>query len=268
VHSKHVAELYGSQRGRAAIVIGGGPSAREDWEKIPDRDSAYIISCNDHGHYLAPRVDLVVCKDHRKVTKLRPKNGLRGEGGPLMEPIVRRPGVPVATEHHWADYRMALWPIQGNTGQRAVGVAALTWASPVWIIGIDWFAGERMYFHNDDFDNVSKGISTGQWHNRWKNDTAKKLEGADLRALRPPMSRYFAGCQDPIVPQIFHKYRDMPVFTIRAKSTFSFGAGATKVPVPEGTLIPCDTTEARRLIRLGVGEAVGAEPTEKVDRWR
>src|SRR5574343_701570 len=73
-----VSDLYRRHQDRLAIVVGGGPSAPEQLEKIGGLSSPIVISANGHANKLGLVTDYVVCKDHTHT-----------ETKALMEPQLR-----------------------------------------------------------------------------------------------------------------------------------------------------------------------------------
>lgn len=231
-----IADLYGSAVRRPAIVVGGGPSAPAQLELLrPLLDTAAILSANGHAWKLGLGAHYVVCKDNRHT-----------ETGELMEPRLRPFGAPIIGRHYWADYRLPRWPVQGNSGMMALGVAALMGCAPIFPIGFDCYQNGT-YFHDPDAKNVSRGLRDSLWRSRYQRLRAK-LVTADIRLLdASPLSvsfpRYVPG-EPPRgqIPPVFDFYRGMQTHYGRATRTFPQKQDP-QVEVPAGTVFAMDGEE-------------------------
>lgn len=244
-----VSELYAKHIGRPILVVGGGPSAPAQAEKIVKRFSDMIvISANGHAWKLGLRPDYTFCKDHIHTELKVP-----------MEGMLRGLDSPIVTMHYWADYRAAKWPIQGNSGQHAIALAALMGGKPIIPIGIDCFQGDT-YFHTPKSSNISLGRPEGYWKSRMER-LAGRLEGAVVRTVGPmlgpfPRFRPDEELPRPKVPHVFAAYEDCPTHYIRAVHRFVMPQDP-RSEVPVGRILPVTAGERDLFVRQGV--AVGVE---------
>lgn len=232
--------LYGAHAGRPAIVIGGGPSAPRLLEQLkPVHREMVVISANGHAWKLGLGAHYIVCKDN-----------VHTETKQKMEELLRPLGAPIIARHYWADYRLASWPIQGNSGQMALGVAAMMGCAPIFPVGFDCYVGPT-YFHAPDVDNVSRGITESMWRSRYQRLQAK-LATADIRLLEPSLAAAGFGVRDLsapprgfCIPPIFDGYkRGGPVHYVRARRDIPMKQN-TGVIVPAGYVFPVDSEELR-----------------------
>lgn len=216
-----------------------------------------VISANGHAWAAGIRPDYIFCKDHRHT-----------ETGELMELLVRFDGVPVVTQHHWADYRAAGWPVQGNSGMMALALAALMGCAPIIPVGFDCFLGPT-YFHAPAQRNVSLGRPPGYWKSRIER-LKGRLEGAAIRPISGPLlqafKRYHPGetIAPPEAPRVFDPYRGVETTYVRAVKRFVMQHDA-RVEVPVGYVFPAMPKEAAAYVRGGVAVDVGRTPTATVD---
>lgn len=207
-----------------------------------------VISANAHAWKLGLRPDYVFCKDH-----------VHTETGEMMEAVVRAGGVPVVTQHYWADYRAAAWPIQGNSGMMALALAALMGAAPIIPVGFDCFQGQT-YFHAPNRRNVSLGRPPGHWKSRFER-LAGRLDGAAIRPISGPLLGVFRRFHPdetiapPEIPKALRVYEDMPTQYLRAKRRFVMQHDA-RVEVPIGCVFPASGKEVELYERGGVAERV------------
>jgi hypothetical protein len=172
-----------------------------------------VFSANGHAQKLNVRADYIVCKDHTH-TETRER----------MEPLLRPLGVPIIARHYWADYRLPFWPIQGNSGMMALGVAALAGCAPIFPIGFDCYQNGT-YFHDPGAKNVSRGLRDSLWRSRYQRLQAKLLT-ADIRLLeRSPLSVAFPQHTPGMaprgeIPPVFDAYRGMQTHYGRALRAF------------------------------------------------
>lgn len=231
-------DLYAKYVRRPAILVGGGPSAPQQLEQLKHLlDEAIVLSANGHAWSLGLGAHYIVCKDHQHT-----------ETKQLMEPALRAFRTPIIARHHWADYRLPRWPIQGNSGMMALGVAALMGCAPIFPIGFDCYQGAT-YFHTPDEKNVSQGIRDSAWRSRYMRLGAK-LATADIRLLGPrsPLDAAFKrhdsreALKDWCIPPVLQIYRDMQTYYGRAKRDFPL-KHEPSVQVPEGYVFPMDREE-------------------------
>jgi hypothetical protein len=250
-----VAELYGKHRGIPILVVGGGPSAPDELAAIGrERVKAMIvISANSHAWQLGLRPDYTFCKDHLHTETKQP-----------MEVLVRAGGAPVVSMQYWADYRCARWPIQGNSGQHAIALAALMGGAPIVPIGIDCFQGET-YFHTPNIPNVSLGRSSSYWKSRFTR-LQGRLEGAAVRPVGGilggafPLYRPYEEFARVTIPSIFDSYVDCPTEYVRAVRRFVLPQDP-RAEIPVGFVLPATPLEAALFIRQGVAVSVSGPTT-------
>lgn len=242
--------LYCRHKHRPAIVVGGGPSAPQQLEYLRKQGADYLVlSANGHAVKLGLQPDYIVCKDHKHT-----------ETKALMEPMLREIGAPLLARHYWADYRLARWPIQGNSGMMALGAAALMGCAPIFPIGFDCYQGAT-YFHAPTERNVSLGLRDSQWRSRYQRLGAK-LVTADIRLLgQSPLVAAFRR-HDPqeaprawCMPPVLEVYRGMATCYVKAKREFPMLQDPT-CPVPRGEVFPVDAEELARLQRADLVDLV------------
>jgi hypothetical protein len=219
-----VAELYGKHKGKPILVVGGGPSAPDEARALGSRiDNMVVISANTHAWHLGLRPDYTFCKDHVHTELKTP-----------MEVLVRAGNAPVVTGQYWGDYRCARWPIQGNSGQHAIALAALMGGAPIVPIGIDCFQG--------------------------------RLEGAAVRPVGGilggafPLYRPYEEFARVTIPSIFDSYVDCPTEYVRAVRRFVL-LQDPRAEIPVGFVLPATPLEAALFIRQGVAVSVSGPTT-------
>lgn len=252
-HPLTVAALYNANMGSPCVVIGGGPSALSDLEQIPDWQSMLQISANGHGFRVpgaTPRY--IFTKDNAECPP-RPRKRDAGPF-PLMEPQMRVHGVPIISIQYWGDYRCVDWPIQGNSGQHALAVAALMGSAPVIGVGFDCFQGPT-YFHSDG-PNVSAGHKIGYWQMRYRRFAERLRGGHYIRGVSGVLAAQF-GKYDPAehfagggIPAVMARYATMATVRVRTLRAFRDPGKATEIPA--GYVMASNIPEARRLIDLGL----------------
>lgn len=251
---KHlVGAMYCAHFERPALIVGGGPSAPEQYAKVISAlHNPIVISANAHAWKLGVDAHYIVCKDHRHT-----------ETKELMEDLLRPYGVPIFSRQYWADHRLVQWPVQGNSGQMALGVATLMGCAPIVPIGFDGY-DKGTYFHDLHAKNVSQGIRPAHWDLRYKR-MASKLELAPIRTLGGPVARAFPRF-DPNerfdrlhMPVSLRIYEAMTEYQVRAKTRFPLKYDPS-VEVPEGYQFPVDAIEAQQYGRNGCIEFVDSDP--------
>lgn len=232
-------DLYGRRVGRPAVVIGGGPSAPDQYRRVISAGyNPVVISANGHAAKLGVRPDFIVCKDH-----------VHTETKELMEPQLRALGVPIVARHYWADYRLPSWPIQGNSGIMALGFAAMMGCAPIFPVGFDCYANGT-YFHAPDAPNISVGLRESHWRNRYQRLRAK-LVTADIRLLDPsplaagfPLHSAHAEPKQWRIPPAFDGYADVRTSYVRSKKKAPMKQNIGVI-VPPGYTFPVDDEELR-----------------------
>jgi hypothetical protein len=247
-----VAELYGKHRGIPILVVGGGPSAPDELAAIGrERVKAMIvISANSHAWQLGLRPDYTFCKDHLHTETKQP-----------MEVLVRAGGAPVVSMQYWADYRCARWPIQGNSGQHAIALAAMMGGAPIIPIGIDCFQGAT-YFHTPNVRNVSLGRPAGYWKSRMQR-LEGRLIGAMIRPVSGPLGDVFPRYKPfedvkASIPTIFDLYADCPTMYVKATRRFVLPQDP-RAEIPPGFVMPVTPLEHALFTRQGVAVSVGRQ---------
>lgn len=142
-----VTALIDRHRNRPAVIIGGAPSAPDDFRKVT-AIAPVVISANDHAFRLlgAGAAQYVVAKDHRHTQTKE-----------LMEDRLRPYGTPIIGPNWWADYRWPTgWIQDANSGMHAIAVAALMGCHPIIPIGFECYQGGT-HFGDVDAENCSKG---------------------------------------------------------------------------------------------------------------
>lgn len=180
-----VSALLDRWAGQPILVIGGGPSAKKDLNRLEITPSC-VISANEHGAYQSRfLVDLVVNCDKRHCMLQVP-----------MEGVLRKalPNAAIVNRHSWADFRLADWRMQGNSGLTAIAVAAVLGGHPVIVTGIDMFHGGRVYFH-DKGAKPSKARTVRPGVVRRDKSRLTPLKqfcaGAHIRPMSGPLTEYF-----------------------------------------------------------------------------
>lgn len=146
--------------GRAAVVMGGGPSMVEAMATAP-ADALYI-SVNDHGlRFFKRRADprrcsyVVACDKIEKRARFDSRDG--GDGAPW--------GLPCISRHMWADYRLLFMPAP-SSGMSAAYVARLLGCAPVILTGMDCYAGGT--YHDDHkAGSTGRNIRPADHRSRW-----------------------------------------------------------------------------------------------------
>jgi hypothetical protein len=256
--SRLVGALYRSREGRPAIVVGGGPSAPAQLAGLPAslRAQAVYVGANAHAFGLGINPDFIVCKDHRHT-----------ETKQLMEEALRPFGVPLVSRQHWADYRLTQWPLQGNSGMMALGLAVMMGCRPVIPVGFDCYQGAT-YFHDPGAKNVSLGLLDSQWISRYRR-LSGRMEMAPIRAVGGPLARVFPhfdpaeGYCRPHMPIGFTRYESMPETLVRVLSDTP-ARHEPSVTIPAGTIFAVDDVELRGYLATGCVEIVDSEPRDMV----
>jgi len=245
-----VGALYRAFENTPALVIGGGPSAPEQLQKVGHL-APVVVSANGHAVKLGLTPHFVVCKDH-----------VHTETKQLMEPSLRGIGAPIAGRQYWADYRMPEWPAQGNSGMMALGFAVLLGCRQVIAIGFDCYLGGT-YFHDLEAKNVSKGLRPAMWNQRYRR-LASKLEMSPIRSMDGPLTSVFQRYSPNERFEAFHMpvslqgYKTMVGYTVRALQDLSMNHDSN-VGVPKGTVFAVSPSELALLRRRWQIEIVDSD---------
>jgi hypothetical protein len=147
-----VRELVHAHIGRPAVVLGGGVSLPKEIGNCPGKDEAVYLSANQHGAMLI-ECDYIVAHDK-------------------IEEKIRPFGKPVVSRHMWADYRI-MGSIVASTGVETAWVARLMGCAPIYIAGMDCFAGGGTYFHDPSADNIGFSLAVEEHLRRWQTTLTK-----------------------------------------------------------------------------------------------
>ena len=234
-------------------MVGGGPSAPAQLMGLPAslRAQAVYVGANAHAFRLGIKPEFIVCKDHQHT-----------ETKQLMEEALRPFGVPLVSRQHWADYRLTQWPLQGNSGMMALGLAVMMGCRPVIPVGFDCYQGAT-YFHAPDAKNVSLGLSDSQWMSRYRR-LSGRMEMAPIRAVGGPLARVFPrfdpaeGYCRPHMPIGFTRYESMSETLVRVLIDTP-ARHEPNVTIPAGAIFPVDDVELRGYLATGCIEIVDSE---------
>lgn len=238
-----ISALFDRWAGKPILVIGGGESVLEDLPKI-DFEPACVISANDHGDYQKRfKLDLIVNCDKRHCF-------LHCNMSDLLRPIAAKHGAAIVNKHSWADYRLAEFTYQANTGLTAIFVAAALGGHPVVPIGFDFFRRGHTYFHTPR-EGTRK--MRPDWHisrvaKRGMQELLAGCKGAQIRPLSGPLLKFFPPYDhaEVLPPRTDMAYRKSmaakkTVYFV-AQRTFAFG---TWDRVVSGTKIAMTQKEAQ-----------------------
>lgn len=256
-----ISALHLKHRGEPILVIGGGPNAPRDVEKIPGWQDMVTISANAHGFKLAgARPQYIFCKDHYVKVPLR----MRTKQKTWMEPLMRQYGVPIISRQHWADFRLSEWRVHGgNSGFYAIAVALCMGAWPAIAVGIDGFQ-DGTYFHDPKVDNVSLGHPLDYWKRRLTS-FRNPIRTSRVRAVSGPVAAVFgtyrANEVHPpyIEPEAFAHYAKMPTYLARTLRNFQ-DPGDRETTIPKDYVVAMSSQEFERYQRLGLVKPEGPAP--------
>lgn len=173
-----ISEIAGKYRG-PILVVGGGMRAVSDFGAVKHLDFAATLSANDHAFKIeGVKPDFIVCKDHYHT-----------ETGERMERRLRAHGVPIISRHFWANYRLADWQLDGNSGLLAIAVAGILGATEIYPIGFDLFT-EGTHFHEPDAPNVSRRKHPGD-SKRKAAHIRDWLGGVPVKPVSGPLIQVF-----------------------------------------------------------------------------
>jgi hypothetical protein len=209
-----------------------------------------ILSANGHAAKLGLQADYVVCKDH-----------VHTETKELMEPAVRALGAPVVTRQYWGDYRLSGWPMQGNSGMLALGVATLLGCRPIIPIGFDCYQGAT-YFHDPTARNVSGGMGPSMWRTRYQRFN-RRLEEAPIRSLEGCALSLYRPFDThevivPHMPIVLRAFAEQETHWIRLPEPRPM-KDDTRTTVPENYAFPVDPNELRWYQQGGSVEFVDSQ---------
>lgn len=127
-----VRALINRHPGRAAVVMGGGPSLGEGVLRCPE--DALYFDVNAHGHRWVQQHDAGARKVAYTVACDK------------IEERVKPIGVPIVSRHMWADYRLLFMPAP-SSAVAAAFVARLMGCAPIIVCGIDLY--QTGTYHDD-----------------------------------------------------------------------------------------------------------------------
>lgn len=169
-----LADLVHRHMGVPAIVIGGGPSAPQQFaQALYDLPNGSVrLSANQHGCLLT-RCDYAVSVDgHINEVRFKRQDG--------TEYGIHDFGVPIIGTKAWADYRI-FNQVLPSSGVMAAWLAWIMGCAPIVLIGINLYEGET-YFHDAKAESTGHRLTPEQHLERWAK---LKLiaEGAAFRAM-------------------------------------------------------------------------------------
>jgi hypothetical protein len=242
--SELVTSLVHKHYGKPILVIGGGPSALDDLART-NITPACVISANQHGYKQDTfKPDFTVCIDNK-----------RGHTDERMEDFLRPFGKPIIGVCHWCDYRLADWPLSGNTGLTAIAVAVLMGGYPVIAVGMDGFRGDK-YFHDksDPPEHWSKTVFGKQ-----AREHAAAMQGSVVMAMSGPLVDVFSPYDPLCMPVQFN-----PPFVTRISQLEAIQVRATReffwfnAMVKAGTEITASKAEALWMKRQRYAEPLAS----------
>jgi hypothetical protein len=191
-----VRDLVLAHPGRAAVIMGGGPSLATHLEQAP-ADALYL-SVNDHGlrllkdrPALSRRCSYVVCAD-RIEERVRRDIGMRDLPPPARDGAPW--DVPVISRHPWGDWRLTYMP-GPSSSMAAAWCARLMGCAPIILMGMDLWEGAT--YHDAPKARSSGRAATPVQHlQRWC--TLLAVFPAQYRALGcSPLFREKCAHYDP-----------------------------------------------------------------------
>lgn len=173
-------DLY---RGRAAAVLGGGPSLPGDLARIPE--GAVLIAVNYHALKLVQPDFMVFNDDPGEDPRLLAAVEVIQRGG-FGRPVLVSPG-------NYSDLRfdVEVWTgfLSSNT---AAWLGLWMGCEPVILCGMDCYQGERVYFHDYEHDCPAFHYPLEHYTRPWTEEGRHKLpNGERLRAMSGPMGRIY-----------------------------------------------------------------------------
>lgn len=233
-----VAELIHAHVGRAAVVMGGGPSLTAANLRHAPPDALYI-SANDHGlRFLADhpklnaRASYVVAVDR---IEERTRYDVRyGRSRPWH--------VPIITRKCYGDYRLLHMPAP-LTGLVSAWLARLMGCSPIVVIGMDLYCGPT-YHDEPNARSNGKCTSARDHRQQWRQLTTE--HPAMYRAL---------GCHE-YVREVLGTYDPTePVTPPLGADELARGNPEVRVRITQPAEIYLRKFAAGTIIRVGVKEA-------------
>jgi hypothetical protein len=242
LHRQLISALYGKYEGKPILVIGGGPSAAADLERIPVDYPACVISANGHGYKQNRfRTDYIVNVDYTY-----------NVGRILMERYLAQFSCPKINRWSWADYRLPEWKFAGDSGFTAVVTANMLGGWPVLVTGLDRFSpGRRYFWETADPAKPYKGTSWRPPHLQNQLDGLKKaLPGACVRPLSGPLTSVFpawGGVESELPPYTPAEARRPAATGFRVQAQRKCYLHPAD-PIQPGVIMPMTPGEAERLL--------------------
>lgn len=180
-----VAALEGIHTGRPAAVLGGGPSLRADFPRLPDH--AVRLSVNQHGTRYG-RCEFLVYLDS---PNLHPS---------MLRLMLEFPGLRVGRDH-WSqvDLSGAAWWQELFSSQLAAWLACFMGCEPVLLAGMDCYQGDQMYDDPDceNFNptNAAYTLPLDMHLASWRKAFQKCPHPERIRAMSGPLASVFGDWQ-------------------------------------------------------------------------
>lgn len=173
-------ELILSASGKAAIVLGGGPSCPSDFSRVREAfPDAVKISANLHGFKLTD-CDYIVSVDD----ELKQKRDAAGITAPFI------------SYHRWAEYRLVEFPHFSESGIYAAWIAWNLGACPILLCGMGCYSEGATYFHDADAFSPGNRIPVDSHVRAWMKLHKTLPAPVPVRAVSGPLVNVF-GAYDP-----------------------------------------------------------------------
>ncbi len=171
--------VHGVHKGRAGILLCGGPSLPEQFNRVwADLPGAVLMSANHHGAKLT-RCDYIIANDNwRKFC-----------------PTMMDFETPIIGPKKDSDFRLVSWPNIGNTGMQAAWALYVLGCCPIVICGADCFA-TGTYWWDDDFASSGFRTPPSQHVQKWEYTMREHCPIEIMRAADGPLVQVF-GRWDP-----------------------------------------------------------------------
>lgn len=168
--------------GRAAAVLGGGPSLPDDLKRLPE--GCLLIAVNHHAQRLV-KPDFMVYNDHFEHLEAQ-----------LQEAVLRGDVTRVSPEPSSdIEFDVPVWTgfYSSNT---ATWFALWLGCDPVILCGMDLYQGERAYFH--EYEDLPHFHLPLEHHIRpWIEEAKNLLPGWQrVRAMSGPLVGIFGAYQE------------------------------------------------------------------------
>jgi len=242
---KVISELFEAYRGKPMLVIGGGPSVKEDLPHLSGFQPALVLSANEHG-----------CRQDRfPVDYIVHCDKMHCEHKVSMVEYLRPFGKPLISKWASADVRLEDWRFGANSGVTAVAVAAVLGGSPIVVTGLDFWRSGRHYFHTPPTPTrVRRGVPRPvlRADDKTLNPLAQFVGSAHIRALSGLMAKrwplYRADETFGPPPALDYCRRNFQTREYRTTRSFHWSVRDT---VAAKTVIKLSKSEAAILLREG-----------------